>query len=389
MNAVWQAVAVTMIGLRAIPQRLGASLVVVVGMAGVVAVTISILSMATGFMHTIHNSGRADRVIVLSRNAQYEFASSITRENALAIADAPGLRHAIDGKPIVSAEALTSVVVTKKANGLDFNMVLRGLGPEGLALRPEIRLISGRMYRPATHELIVGKSAQSEFEGLDVGDKVSLPDGDWTVTGNFETGGSALESEMMSDSETLLSGLRANAFKSMTVMLAQPDDFNRFKAALGANPVLLVDVIRESEYLADQAKQLNGFLTIVAYLVGGIMGLGALFGALNTLYSAVSTRSVEIATLRVFGFGAAAILTSVLAEALLLSLLGAAIGAFVAWCAFNGDLHSAGSLVFRLTVTPALMGEGIGLACGLGLLGGLFPAVRAARLPVAVALRAS
>ena len=225
-----------MIGLRAIPQRLGASLVVVVGMTGVVAVTISILSMSTGFMRTIHNSGRADRAIVLSRNAEYEFGSSITRENALAIADAPGLRHAADGKPIVSAEALTAVVVTKKSNGLDFNMVLRGLGPEGLALRPEIRLISGRMYRPATHELIVGKSAQSEFEGLEVGDKVSLQDGDWTVTGSFEAGGSGLESEMLSDSETLLSGMRANAFKSMTVMLARPDDFERFKAALSTNP---------------------------------------------------------------------------------------------------------------------------------------------------------
>jgi putative ABC transport system permease protein len=389
MNAVRQIIAVTMISLRAISQRLGASLVVVVGMAGVVAVTISILSLSTGFMRTIRTSGRADRVIVMSHNAQYEFASSITRENALTIADAPGLRHAANGKPVVSADALTSLVVTKKSNGLDFGMVLRGLGPEGLALRPEIKLISGRLYRPATHELIVGKSAQSEFEGLEVGNKVSLPDGDWTVTGTFETGGSGLESEMLSDSETLLSGLRANAFKSMTVMLAQPDDFNRFKAALGANPTLLLDVIRETDYLASQAKELNGFLTVVAYLVGGIMGLGALFGALNTLYSAVSTRSVEIATLRVFGFGAAAIVTSVLAEALLLSLLGAAIGAFAAWCAFNGNLHAAGSLVFRLTVTPALMGEGIGLACGLGLLGGLLPALRAGRVPVAVALRAS
>jgi putative ABC transport system permease protein len=389
MSAIRQIVAVTMIGLRAIPQRLGASLVVVVGMAGVVAVTISILSLSTGFMRTVHSSGRADRVIVMSHNAQYEFGSSITRENALAIADAPGLRHAADGKPIVSAEALTSIVVTKKSNGLDFSMVLRGLGPEGLALRPEIRLISGRMFRPATHELIVGKSAQSEFEGLDVGNKVSLPDGDWTVTGSFDSGGSGLESEMLSDSETLLSGMRANAFKSMTVMLARPDDFNRFRAALSANPTLRVDTLHESDYLANQAKQLNAFLTVVAYLVGGIMGLGALFGALNTLYSAVSTRSVEIATLRVFGFGVAAILTSVLAEALLLSLLGAAIGAFAAWIAFNGNLHSAGSLVFRLTVTPALMGEGIGLACGLGLCGGLFPALRAARVPVAVALRAS
>ncbi len=221
MNAVRQIIAVTMIGLRAIPQRLGASLVIVVGMAGVVAVTISILSMSTGFMRTIHNSGRPDRVIVLSHNSQYEFGSSITRENALTIADAPGVKLAADGKPIVSAEALSTLLVTKKSNGLDFYMVLRGIGPEGLAPRPEIKLISGRMFHPATHELIVGKSAQSEFEGLDVGSKVSLPEGDWTVTGNFETGGSQTESEILADSETLLSSVRANVFKSMTVMLAR------------------------------------------------------------------------------------------------------------------------------------------------------------------------
>jgi putative ABC transport system permease protein len=216
---------------------------------------------------------------------------------------------------------------------------------------------------------------------------VTLPEGDWTVTGTFESGGSGFESEMLADAETVLSGMRANAFNSMTVLLTAPDAFNQFKTALTSNPTLAVDVLRENDYLAVQARDLNRFLTIVAYLVGGVMGLGALFGALNTLYSAVSTRSTEIATLRVFGFGAGAILTSILAEALLLSLLGAAVGAFVAWLAFNGNLHAAGSLVFRLTVTPLLVAEGIAFACALGLLGGLFPALRAARLPVAVALR--
>jgi putative ABC transport system permease protein len=389
MSALRQIVSVTGIGLRAIPQRLGPSLVVIVGMACVVAVTVSILSMSTGFMRTVHNSGRPDRVIVLSRNAQFEAVSSISREDALAIADAPGVKRAAGGKPIASADALGSLLVTKKSNGLDFYVVIRGVGPEGFALRPEIRLINGRMFRPATHELIVGKSAQSEFEGLDVGSKVSLPEGDWTVTGTFESGGSGTESEMLADSQTVLSAMRANAFKSVTVMLDRPDDFSRFKSALADNPKLSVDALHEADYLAAQSKQLNGFLTVIAYLIGGIMGLGALFGALNTLYAAVSTRSVEIATLRVFGFGAAAILTSVLAEALVLSLLGAAIGASAAWLAFNGDLHAAGSLVFRLTVTPALMAEGIALACVLGLFGGIFPAFRAARVPVAVALSAA
>jgi putative ABC transport system permease protein len=382
-------VAVTAISLRAIPQRLGASLVVVVGMACVVAVTISILSMSTGFMRTINSTGRPDRALVLSRNAQYEGASSITRDNVPVIADAPGIRKSVDGKPIASAESLASVAVTKKSNGLDAFVDVRGIGPEGFALRPEIKLINGRLFRPATHELIVGKSAQTAFDGLEVGDKVQLPEGEWLVTGTFESGGSAFESGLLADSETLLSGLRGNAFKSMTALLTDAGAFNQFKTALTANPTLAVDVVREPDYLAVQARDLNRFLTVVAYLVGGVMGLGALFGALNTLYTAVSTRSREIATLRVFGFGAGSILISILAEALLLSLLGAAIGALAAWLVFNGNLHSAGSLVFRLTVTPLLAGEGIGFACALGLLGGLLPALRAARLPVAVALRDS
>jgi putative ABC transport system permease protein len=387
MNTARQILAVTGIGLRTIPQRLGPSLVVVVGMACVVAVTSSILSLSTGFMRTMSSTGRADRALVLSRNAQYEGASTITRDNVPVIADAPGIRKAADGKPIVSADSFASVAVTKKSNGLDFFVDIRGIGPAGLALRPEIKLINGRLFRPATHELIVGKSAQTAFDGLELGSKVQLPDGDWTVTGTFESGGSAFESGMLADAETILSGLRANAFKSMTALLTDPGAFTRFKTALTTNPTLAVDVLRETDYLAVQSRDLNRFLTVVAYLVGGVMGLGALFGALNTLYSAVSTRSTEIATLRVFGFGAGAILISVLAEALLLSLLGGAIGASLAWLAFNGNLHEAGSLVFRLTVTPALAAQSIGFVCAVGLLGGLFPALRAARVPVAVALR--
>jgi putative ABC transport system permease protein len=389
MNAVRQVLAVTQIGLRAIPQRLGPSLVVVVGMASVVAVTISILSMATGFMRTVNSAGRADRALVLSRNSQFENASSISRDAVPIIADAPGVRRGADGKPIISAETLVQSGVVKKSDGLDAFITVRGVGPEGFALRPEIKLISGRMFHPATHELIVGKAAQTQFEGLDVGSAVSLPEGDWTITGSFESGGDGNESQLFADSETVLSSMRANAFKSVTVLLTGPDAFKQFKSTLMANPMLTVDVIREPEYLAVQTRDINYFLTLIAYLVGGIMGLGALFGALNTLYSAVSTRSKEIATLRVFGFGATAILTSVLAEALLLSLLGAAIGSCVAWLAFNGNFHTAGSLVFRLRVTPLLIGEGIALACALGLIGGVFPAVRAARIPVAVALRDS
>jgi putative ABC transport system permease protein len=389
LGGIKQIVAVTAMGLRAVPDRLGASLVIVIGMALVVAVTISILSMSVGFMRTVHNTGRIDRAIVLSHGSQYEFGSAISRDNVITIADAPGIRTASDGKPIVSAESLASVVVTKKSDGLDAYILLRGIGPEGFALRPEIRLVSGRMFLPARHELIVGKSALAQFEGLEVGGQVPLPDGDWTVTGSFESNGDEHESQLLADSETLLSAMRANTFHSMTVMLERPESLEQFRAAVTTNPTLTVDVTRETQFLAAQSKYLNDFLTMIAYLVGGIMGLGATFGAFNTMYSAVSARAIEIATLRAIGFSGAAVVASVLVESLVLAVSGAVIGAAAAWIAFNGDLHAAGGLVFRLAVTPSLVGFGIGFAFTLGFVGGLFPAIRAASLPVADALRAT
>jgi len=376
-------------GLRAIPDRFGVSLVIVIGMALVVAVTISILSMSVGFMRTVHNTGRTDRAIVLSHGSQFEFASAISRDNMLTIADAPGIKTAGDGKPIVSAEYLVAVLVTKKSDGLDAYLSLRGVGPEGSALRPEIKLVSGRMFLPARHELIVGKSALAQFEGLKVGSQVPLPEGDWTITGSFESNGDEHESELLADTDTVLSAMRANTFHSVTVMLQTPESFEKFQAAITTDPTLAVDVIRETQFLADQSKYLNTFLTMIAYVVGGIMGLGATFGALNTMYTAVSARAMEIATLRAIGFSGVAVVASVLAESLVLAVSGAAIGAAAAWIAFNGDLHAVGGLVFRLAVTPGLVGLGLGFAFARGFIGGLFPAIRAARLPVADALRAT
>jgi putative ABC transport system permease protein len=384
-----QITAVTAMGLRAIPDRTGASLVIVIGMALVVAVTISILSMSVGFMRTVQNTGRTDRAIVLSHGSQFEFASALSRDNALTIADAPGIKTAGDGKPIVSAEYLTAVLVTKKGSGLDAYVSLRGVGPEGFALRPEIKLVSGHMFQSARHELIVGKSALAQFEGLEVGSPVPLPDGDWTITGSFESNGDERESELLADSETLLSTMRANTFHSVTVMLEKPESLEQFRSAVTTNPALAVDVMRETQFLRDQSKYLNTFLTMIAYVVGGIMGLGATFGALNTMYTAVSARAIEIATLRAIGFSGGAVLASVLAESLVLAVSGALIGAIAAWIAFNGNLHAIGGLVFRLTVAPSLMVLGIGFAFTLGFIGGLFPAIRAARLPVADALRAT
>jgi putative ABC transport system permease protein len=389
LAGIRQIVAVTAMGLRALPDRVGASLVIVFGMGLVVAVTISILSMSVGFMRTVHETGRSDRAIVLSHGSQYEFGSSISRDNVIAIGDAPGIRIAGDGKPIVSAEYLASVLVAKKSDGLDAYVSLRGVGPEAFALRPEIRLVSGRMFRSARHELIVGKSALAQFEGLEVGSQVPLPEGDWTITGSFESNGNEHESELLADSETLLSAMRANTFHSVTVMLERPDSLEQFRAAITTNPTLQVDITPEPQFLAAQSKYLNTYLTMIAYVVGGIMGLGATFGALNTMYSAVSARAIEIATLRAIGFSGVAVVASVLAESLVLAVSGAAIGAIAAWVAFNGDLHAAGGLVFRLAVTPSLAALGIGFAFILGFVGGLFPAIRAASLPVADALRAT
>jgi putative ABC transport system permease protein len=377
------------LGLSTLPARKGASLVIVISMACAVGALVSIQSMSAGFTQMIRSNGRADRAIVLSRSAIFEFVSSIPTQNAPTIADAPGIRRGADGKPILSAEATAFVVVPKKSDGLDAFIDVRGMGPMGMALRPEIRLTSGRMFQPGKYEVIVGKSAAAEFAGLTENSLVSLPDGDWTIVGTFESGGSALESSLLNDADTLLASMRGTAYKSVTVMLNSPDSFAQFKSALTTNPTLTVDVLRETDYNAEQARQLNSLLNLVAGVVGGIMGLGATFGALNTMYSAVSARSVEIATLRAIGFGGTAVMVSVLMESLLLALAGSLIGAALAWAAFNGNLHAIGGTVIHLAVTPGLVTNGILFACLLGFIGGMFPALRAARRPIVDALRAS
>ena len=389
MNAIKQVGAVTAMGLKTIPTRLSASLVIVLGMACAVGALISIMSLSAGLMRTIEGTGRTDRAIVLAQGSLYEFGSSLSRANVATIADAPGIKKDRNGKPVASAETLAYASVVKKSNGLDGFVTVRGIGPEGMALRPEMKLISGRMFRPGKYEVIVGKSAVAQFVGLDAGKKVSLPQGDWTVTGIFESEGSARQSEVVADAATLYAAMRANAYKSMTVQLETPSAFSRFKSALTSNPTLVVDVTTESALLAREWRFLNTLLSVVAYTVGGIMGLGAMFGALNTMYSAVSTRSREIATLRALGFGSGAVVASVLTESLLLAVAGSVLGAALAWLAFNDNLHAMGGLVISLAVTPMLVVYGIGFGCALGLVGGLLPALRAARLPVATALRAT
>jgi putative ABC transport system permease protein len=389
MNALKQIAAVTVMSLRTVPDRLGSSLVVVIGMACAVGALVSILSMSAGFLRTMANTGSPSRAIILSDGALGEWGSTLAHGEAAIVADMPGIQKNDARKPVVSADYMAYTVVSKKSDGLDAYLTVRGVGAENPGLRPEIRLVSGRMFRPGHYEIIVGKSAQSEFDGLREGDKISLPEGDWQVTGTFESNGSANESELMTDAATLLSAMRTNTYNSMTVLLDSPASFRRFKDGLTARPGPALEINRETDYYFDQSKSFDEFLKTVAFVVGGIMGLGATFGALNTMYSAVSARSREIATLRAIGFGGGAVIISVMAEAFLFCLAGAVIGICFAWMLFNGYQHSMGGLVIKLAVTPPLALTGILFACLLGLIGGLFPAIRAARLGVAEALRAT
>jgi putative ABC transport system permease protein len=389
-----QIAAVTAMNIRSLPQRIGTSSVVVIGIAGVVAVLVSVLAMSTGFIRVLEQTGPENRAIVVRTGSSAELVSVLTNEATLAIADSAGIKKGANGHPLASPEAVL-IVNLKKKDGFDASGAFRGLTQDGFAVHPEIKMLSGRMYRPGVAEIIVGKSAQRMYRGLDLGQQIKLNSSNWTVVGSFESGGSARESELIADSRTLNSAYRrGSSAQSVLVVLESPAAYQIFKDSVTSNPQLQVDVSYEKEFGARQSKQISRILSMVAYVVGGIMAVGAIFGALNTMYSAVSARSREIATLRAIGFGPAAVVISVFAEALLLALIGGLIGALLAWLLFNGhavDTNAGGfrgQLMFDLAVTPGLILLGIIWACLIGVVGGLFPAIRAARLPVAAALRA-
>ncbi|MGN6317403.1 ABC transporter permease [Trinickia sp.] len=389
-----QILAVTSMNLRSLPQRIGTAWVIVIGIAVTVAVLVSVLAMAAGFQHTLKGTARADRAIVLRAGSQAELESTIDRENAQTIMDASGVRKDEAGRPVASAEAVVIVALPQKKDNADANVTLRGVSANAMKLRPEMHLIAGRMFHPAVRELIVGKSAVAQFKGLELGSRIAFRDSEWTVVGIFESGGDAHESELQGDVETVLSAYRRNGFQSVTVMLDSAAAFDRFKGALTTDPTLKVSVQREADYYAAQSRNLSKLLNLLAYFVGGIMALGACFGALNTMYTAVSTRTREIATLRAIGFSGMPIVISVLVESLLLSVIGSAIGSAAAWLFFNGNtVNTLGAgfsqIVFHLTVTASLLVSGVFVACSIGMLGGLLPAIRAARVPIATALRAS
>ncbi|MGH8151031.1 MAG: ABC transporter permease [Steroidobacteraceae bacterium] len=394
MSVLRQISAVVAMNLRNLTRRAGASLVIVVGIGAVVAVLVSVLAMAVGFSATIAGAGSPERALVLSTGAVQEPMSSIPSDSVADILNAPGIARDASGQPIGAAEAIAQVQVTQPGSRKTINVPLRGVGKTESELRPEVHLLSGRMFRPGLHELIVGSNLQARY-GLGIGSHLTFQNGDWTVVGVFGSAGpSLLDSELLTDAQTLLAAYQRNWFQSITVRLANPGSLAQLKHALSTDPTLHVSVYRESTFAAAQSRALNIALKWIGYFVGGMMAAGALFGALNSLYAAVSSRSLEIATLRAIGFGAGAVVISVLAEALLLAVVGALVGAFCAWLFFNGHVSSMEfnglqpPVAFAMSVTPGLVVVGIIWACVIGLVGGLFPAIRAARLPVARALNA-
>lgn len=391
MGGLRQIATVTWISLQTLAGRLGPALVIVIGIGGVVAVMVSMLAMAQGLGKSFTEVGRPDRAIVLPVGATSESGSNIPRNKIGPVVDAPGVRKTPDGTPIASHNALLSLRLKgAQDDGSTAWVVMRGVGPQIASLNPEMRIVEGRMFQPAVRELIVGKQARDQFRGLNIGDKVNLRRAEWTVVGVFESG-NTWESGLIGDTDTLLSAYARSFFQSITVMLDSPEAFMTFKDAITTTPGLELNVQRETEFYAAQSDAFSSDLKQTGLFVGGIMGIGALFAALNVMFSAVSTRIVEIATLRAIGFSAAPVVFSVVVEALLLGLLGGVVGALIAWGAFAGrtmsTLGNNSLLVFSAAITPGVLALGIGWALAIGLIGGLFPAIRAARMQVAAALK--
>lgn len=388
-----QVAMVTWVNLRTIPQRRGASIATIVGVAGVVIVSIAVFSIAEGVRHAMMSTAAPDTAIVLRSGSDSEMMSGLLREDTRIIAEAPGVLRGAEG-PVASSELYVIVDLPKRSTGTDANVPLRGVQPGAFGVRDEIEILEGRRFEPGKNEIIVGRAAASQFAGLELGNRLRWGENEWEVVGIFSAQGGLAESEIWCDAGVLQPAYRrGNSFQSVYAKLESPDAFAAFKDALTADPRLDVKVIRESEYYESQSQVLTGLIRILGVVITVLMGAGAVFGALNTMYAAVAARTREIATLRALGFRAGPVVISVLAESLFLALLGGVVGAAVAYFGFNGfqtstlNWSSFSQISFSFAVTPALITLGLGAALIMGLLGGLFPAVRAARLPVATALR--
>ncbi len=390
-----QTIAVTGQSIRSLPQRSGSSLVAVIGVAGVVLVFVAVLSMAYGFQRTLATGGDAQNVIVLRSASTSELDSTLSGDQVRIVKDTPGLAVGADG-PRASGEVYVMVDLPKKSSGLGANVPLRGVEPAARELRSGIEVIEGRWFEPGKNELVAGRGAQGQFSGLEVGQTIKFGQEQWAVVGVLDAGGGLAESELWADVRIVQGAYRrGNNFNSVHARLADTGALVAFKDALSADPRVSLKIVREPEYYAEQSRALSVFIKVVGYGIALLMALGAMFGALNTMYTAVAERSREIATLRALDFSPLPIVASVLIEALLLATAGGVIGGLAAWLLFQGftvstlNWQSFSQVVFAFAVTPELLTQGIALALVIGFFGGLLPAVRAARLPVSMALRAA
>jgi len=393
INWITQVYAVGLMNLRTLPQRFGSSAATVVGVAGVVTVFIAVLSIREGFRATLEETGSPSTALVMRGGSDTEMMSLISMEDTRVVQDAPGIAREARG-PVASPEMLVLVDVPKISTGTDANVPLRGVTSTAFEVRPQLKIIAGRNFETGRNEIIVGAGAAREFSHLQVGDVKHWGKTDWSVVGIFSESGSISESEIWADLNVLMGAYnRGNIVSSVYARLGSPSQFDAFKAALTSDPRLNVKVVRETEYFAEQSRALSAIVTSLGYLIAGMMGIGAVFGAINTMYSAVASRTREIATLRALGFGGGPVVISVIMESILLGLLGGLIGGAVAYLAFNNfhtstmNWQSFSQVAFAFRVTPALLFQGFFYSVVIGLVGGLFPAIRAARTSVAAALR--
>jgi putative ABC transport system permease protein len=393
MRVLNQIFAVTLLNLRNLPQRLGSSAVAVVGVAAVVLVFAAVLSMARGFERTMVTAGADDTAIILRSGATSEMSSGFGGDQVLVIASAPGVLK--DGDtPVVSAELFVIVDVKKKSTGTDANVPFRGVQASAFDVRRDVRITQGRMFETGKNEILVGRAALTEFQGLEVGSTIRFGKTDWSVVGAFEAGGSVSESELWTDVRVLQSAYRrGNSFQTVRVKLDSPDSLDILQSSLKDDPRIDPDVMSEREFYSSQSQQVTQFIVLVGYPLTILMSIGAIFGALNSMYSSISVRGKEIATLRALGFGPIPVLVSTVVESTLLALAGGLVGGALAFVVFNGfqvstlNFASFSQVVFNFAVTPDLLLDGLRVAAIIGVVGGLFPAIRAARLPVAQALR--
>jgi len=378
---------------RSVKARWTSSIVAVLGIAGTVGVFVAMLSLARGFRATLVSSGSPDNVIVMRAGATSEMMSGIKLEDIKILQDAPGVARASD-TPLVTSEVVVVAPFPLKSTGTDANVQVRGVSANVLTIRKNVKIAEGRMFQPGLAELIVGKNASSSYSGLTLGNTVDFGGGHWQVVGIFDAGGSSFDSEVWCDARVLDDVYKrpSNIFQSATVHLNSPDSFQQFKDAVTSDRRLNFDVTREIDYYAKQSTTMTRLITVLGGLVAFVMAIGAVFGALNTMYSAVSERGREIATMRALGFGGGAVVFSFLVEALLISFIGGVIGC-LAVLPLNGlttgamNWQTFSHLAFAFRITPVLLLGGIIFALLMGLLGGLPPAMRAAWRPVAVALR--